>query len=84
VVLKKEGKGEARVMSYKDLKEARAKRVTKEKAEKGTRKRGRPPKKSATKIGAPATQAESEPWRAPVARMVAEDHGTEDLAAYIV
>jgi hypothetical protein len=47
VVLEKERKGEARVMSYEDLSEARAKRVAKDKTKeaKGKTKRGCPLKK---------------------------------------
>ena len=71
--------GKAKVMSYEDLKEARAKRATKEKAtaDKGRGKRGRKRKSPAPEedssvpmnnealepVKAPA------PWKAPVARM---------------
>jgi hypothetical protein len=71
--------GTAKVMSYKELEESRAKRAAKEAAtSKG--KRGRKRRSSALEGGAPdATAATtqsghmSEPWKAPVARMVAAD-----------
>jgi hypothetical protein len=57
--------GNAKVMSYEDLEEARAKRAAKEKATAGKGKRGRKRKSPAPE---PA-KAPVAPWRAPVARM---------------
>lgn len=67
--------GKAKVMNYEDLSEARVKRAAKDKASEGKGKRGRKRKSPApepkTKV---ARMSEvSEPWRAPVARMVVED-----------
>jgi len=69
----------AKVISYKDLKEARAKRAVKEKAtgDKGRGKRGRKRKCRAPEEGS-SVPTDNEvleplkapaPWRAPVARM---------------
>jgi hypothetical protein len=72
--------GTAKVMSYKELEESRAKRAAKEEAAASKGKRGRKRKSSALEGGAPEATAEtiqtshgSEPWKAPVARMVAAD-----------
>lgn len=70
--------GKAKVMSYEDLEEARAKRTAKEKAvaERGKAKRGRKREAAQKDLGElePITQAAmmsevAGPWRAPVARM---------------
>jgi hypothetical protein len=68
--------GKAKVMSYEDLREARAKRAAKEKATAGKGKRGRKRKSPAPEAGAPEPKAKvarmseaPEPARAPVARM---------------
>jgi hypothetical protein len=72
--------GNAKVMSYEDLEEARAKRAAKEKATAGKGKRGRKRKSPApepepeakvarmSEVPEPA-KAPVAPWRAPVARM---------------
>ena len=54
--------GKAKVMSYEDIEEARAKRAAKEEATAGKGKRGRKRKSSALEADAPEQ-------RAPVARM---------------
>lgn len=74
--------GKAKVMSYEDIEEARAKRAAKE-VIKGRAKRGRKRKSSALEAVEPELQLEPvpvpevaqmieapEPWRAPVARMI--------------
>jgi len=67
--------GKAKVMSYEDLNEARAKRAAKEKATAGKGKRGRKRKIPAVEAGVlePKTKvarmSEAEPARAPVAQM---------------
>ena len=69
--------GKAKVMSYEDIEEARAKRAAKEQAAAGKGKRGRKRKSPAEEAGAPesakakvARMGEaSEPAKAPVARM---------------
>jgi hypothetical protein len=72
------GKGKAKVMSYEDLEEARAKRAAKDKAiaERGKAKRShkREVTKQELRVLEPVTQVErtseaAGPWRAPVARM---------------
>ena len=71
------GKGKAKVMSYEDLEEARAKRAAKEKAvaERGKATRGRKLEVTQQELGIePITQVArmsevAGPWRAPVARM---------------
>ena len=69
--------GKAKVMSYKDIEEARAKRAAKE-VIKGKGKCGRKRKSAAPEAGEPESELEPEvapmieapePWRAPVARM---------------
>ena len=69
--------GKAKVMSYEDIEEARAKRAAKE-VVKGKGKRGRKRKSAAPEAGEPESELEPEvapmieapePWRAPVARM---------------
>jgi len=55
--------GKAKVMSYKDIKEARAKRAVKEEATAGKRKRGR-------KRKSPALEADAPEPKVPVARMI--------------
>jgi hypothetical protein len=54
------GKGKAKVMSYKDIEEARAKRAEKN-AMKGKGKRGRKRKSAAIEADEPDTKAEAEP-----------------------
>ena len=65
--------GKAKVMSYEDLSEARAKRAAKEKATASKGKRGRKCKSPAAEAGSPEPRAKvariTESWRAPVARM---------------
>lgn len=76
--------GKAKVMSYEDIEEARAKRAAKE-IMKGRAKRGRKRKSSALETDEPELQLEPvpvpvpevaqmieapKPWRAPVARMI--------------
>jgi hypothetical protein len=67
--------GKAKVMSYEDLNEARAKRTAKEKATAGKGKRGRKRKSPAPEAGVlePKTKvarmSEAEPARAPVAQV---------------
>ncbi|KAF1937031.1 hypothetical protein EJ02DRAFT_357719, partial [Clathrospora elynae] len=65
--------GKAKVMSYEDLEEARAKRAAKEKRSLSKAKRGRKRKSPAPEAGVaePVVQISEvlEPWRAPVARM---------------
>lgn len=70
--------GKAKVMSYEDIEEARAKRAAKE-IIKGKGKRGRKRKGAALEGGEPEPEPElevarmieaPEPWRAPVARMI--------------
>lgn len=65
------------MISYKDIKEARAKRAAKE-VIKGKGKRGRKRKSATLEAGKPESELEPEvapmieapePWRAPVARM---------------
>ena len=69
--------GKAKVMSYEDIEEARAKRAAKE-VIKGKGKRGRKRKSAALEAGEPEPELEPEvarmieapkPWRAPAARM---------------
>jgi hypothetical protein len=62
--------GKAKVMSYEDLEEARAKRSAKEKTSLDKGKRGRKRKSPVleTVVAKPVVQM-TEPWRAPVARM---------------
>ena len=65
--------GKAKVMSYEDLSEARAKRTTKEKATASKGKRGRKCKSFAPETGSLKPRVKvariTESWRAPVARM---------------
>jgi hypothetical protein len=65
--------GKAKVMSFEDLKEARAKRAAKEKTSLGKVKRSCKRKVSVLETGAaePAVQMgeAAEPWKAPVAQM---------------
>ena len=68
--------GKAKVMSYEDLEEARAKRAAKEKTSSGKVKRGRKRKSAEPELGVPEPETEvtrmseiPEPWRAPVAQM---------------
>ena len=69
--------GKAKVMSYEDLEEARAKRAAKEKTSLGEGKRGRKRKSAEPELGVPELETDGvtrmseipEPWRAPVARM---------------
>jgi DDE superfamily endonuclease len=70
--------GKAKVMSYEDIEEARAKRAAKE-VIKGKGKRGRKRKSAVLEVGEPEREPEPElarmieapePWRAPVARMI--------------
>ena len=65
--------GTAKVISFKDIKEARAKRAAKD-ALKGKGKRGRKRKSAAVEADEPepevAQMIEAWPWRAPVARMI--------------
>jgi hypothetical protein len=64
--------GKAKVMSYEDLEEARAKRAAKDKASASKGKRGRKSKNAEPETEAPRTSAsvsELEPWKAPVAKM---------------
>jgi hypothetical protein len=72
------GKGKAKVMSYEDLEEARAKRAARDiaTAERGKAKRGRKRKSAEQELCAPELDTEvtqkseiPEPWRAPVAQM---------------
>jgi hypothetical protein len=72
--------GVAKVMSYKGLEESRAKRAAKEEAAASKGKRRRKHKSYALEGSAPEatirmtqTSHVSEPWKAPVARMVAGD-----------
>ena len=68
--------GQAKVMSYEDLSEARAKRAAKEKASKGEGQRGRKCKSSALEADVAESAArisEPEPVRAPVAQL--QSHG---------
>lgn len=65
--------GKAKMMSYEDLSEARAKRAAKEKATASKGKRGRKCKSPAPETGSLEPRAKvariTESWRAPVARM---------------
>ncbi|MCJ1284789.1 hypothetical protein MMC26_004125 [Xylographa opegraphella] len=68
--------GKAKVMSYKDLEEAQAKRAVKEKTSSGKKKRSRKRQSAEPEQGVPETETEVtrvskvlESWRAPVARM---------------
>lgn len=63
--------GKAKVMSYEDLEEARAKRAAKEKAtaDKGNAKCGRKRKRPSPEEDSSVLTEAPGPWRAPVARM---------------
>jgi hypothetical protein len=65
--------GKAKVMSFEDLEEARAKRAAKEKSSLGKVKSGRKRKVPVLETGAAGLVVQMseapEPWRAPVARM---------------
>jgi hypothetical protein len=83
--------GKAKVMSYEDLEEARAKRAEKEAAKeaKGKGKRGgRKRKSTASEVDAPEPKAKvarmiesREPWKAPVARMSEAQVAEDEIAA---
>jgi hypothetical protein len=65
--------GKAKVISFEDLEEARAKRAAKEKTSLGKVKRSRKPKVPVLETGAAELVVQmgeaAEPWKAPVAQM---------------